>query len=61
MNSITTFFKGVASEAKKTTWLSPTEALGHTMIVIVLSVFVGYYLGFFDGIFAKVLKVFITR
>jgi preprotein translocase SecE subunit len=61
MNSITTFFKGVISEAKKTTWLSPTEALGHTAIVIVLSAAVGYYLGLFDGIFGNLLKIFITR
>jgi preprotein translocase SecE subunit len=61
MNSITTFFKGVISEAKKTTWLSPTEALGHTAIVIVLSAGVGYYLGLFDGIFGNILKIFITR
>ncbi len=61
MNSIATFFKGVISEAKKTTWLSPTEALGHTAIVIILSALVGYYLGLFDGIFGNLLKVLITR
>ncbi len=61
MNSIATFFKGVISEAKKTTWLSPTEALGHTAIVVVISVAVGFYLGFFDGIFGKLLQTFITR
>jgi preprotein translocase SecE subunit len=61
MKSVTTFFQGVLSEAKKTTWLSPVEALGHTGIVIVLSVVVGYYLGFFDGIFSKILQTLISR
>jgi preprotein translocase SecE subunit len=61
MKSVTTFFKGVISEAKRTTWLSPTEALGYTAIVIVLSVAVAYYLGFFDGIFSKVLQELIIR
>jgi preprotein translocase SecE subunit len=61
MNSIATFFRGVISEAKKTTWLSPTEALGHTAIVVVISVAVGFYLGFFDGIFGKLLQTFITQ
>jgi preprotein translocase SecE subunit len=61
MNTVVTFFKGVISEAKKTTWLSPFEAFGHTVIVVVLSILVGYYLGLFDGIFSQVLKVFITR
>lgn len=60
MQSILTFFRGVISEAKKTTWLSPTEALGHTAVVIVLSVLVGYYLGLFDGIFSKALSVIIS-
>ncbi len=57
MNSIVTFFKGVITEAKKTTWLSPSEALGHTGIVVVLSVIVGFYLGFWDGLFSKLLQM----
>jgi len=61
MKSVTTFFQGVISEAKKTTWLSPTMGLGHTAIVIILSVLVGYYLGFFDGIFGNILEFFIAR
>ncbi len=60
MNSVITFFRGVLSETKKTTWLSPIEALGHTVIVIVISLLIGYYLGFFDGIFGKILGMFIA-
>lgn len=61
MKSVTTFFRGVVSEAKRTSWLTPTEALGYTAIVIVLSVIMGYYLGLFDGIFSKVLESVIIR
>ena len=61
MNSVATFFKGVISEAKKTTWLSPTEAFGHTLIVVILSLAVGFYLGLFDGIFSKILQALIAR
>jgi preprotein translocase SecE subunit len=61
MNSVITFFKGVASEARKTTWLSPTEALGHTAIVVVLSVLIGYFLGLFDGIFSHALSILIAN
>ncbi len=61
MNSVVTFFKGVAAEARKTTWLSPTVAFGHTAIVIVISVLVGYYLGLFDGIFSKALSILINN
>jgi preprotein translocase SecE subunit len=61
MNSVITFFKGVATEAKKTTWLSPFQALGHTAIVVVLSVVAGYYLGLFDVVFGNILESFIAR
>jgi preprotein translocase SecE subunit len=61
MKTVTTFFQGVISEAKKTSWLSPAEALGYTAIVIVLAIAIGYYLGLFDGIFSKVLESVIIR
>jgi preprotein translocase SecE subunit len=61
MNSVATFFKGVISEAKKTTWLSPMEAFGHTLIVVILSLAVGFYLGLFDGIFGRILQTVIAR
>jgi preprotein translocase SecE subunit len=61
MNAIATFFKGVWSEAKKTTWLSPAEAFGHTIIVVVLSVAVGFYLGAWDGLFNKLLQTLLAR
>ncbi len=61
MNSVVTFFKGVMSEAKKTTWLSPIETLGHTLIVVTISLVIGFYLGFFDGIFGNILEAIIAR
>lgn len=56
MNAITTFFKGVWAEAKKTTWLTPAEAFGHTIIVAVLSVAIGFYLGAWDSVFSNLLQ-----
>lgn len=53
------FFTGLATEFRKITWPAWAEALGHAILVIVVAVLVGYYLGLLDAAFAAVLKLII--
>jgi preprotein translocase subunit SecE len=55
------FLKDTLSEFKKVTWPARDMTIGHTIIVIVLCVLVGYYLGFFDGIFSQLLQAIISK
>ena len=54
-----TFFTGLQSEFSKITWPTPVEAIGQAVLVIVLALFVGYYLGLLDAIFAGILRALI--
>ena len=56
MNKIIEFFKEVITEAKNITWPTRRQSISSTLIVIAVSLFVAYYLGFLDKIFTKVLQ-----
>ncbi|MCO0832084.1 preprotein translocase subunit SecE [Fructobacillus sp. W13] len=45
-----TYFKNVASEMKKVTWLSMDQTLKETVAVIAMSVMFGLLIGSFDWI-----------
>jgi len=47
------FFKLVAAEMKKVIWPNRNTTALYTLIVIIVSLFVAYYLGLFDFIFAE--------
>jgi len=53
MSKITEYLKETKTELKHVIWPSRRQTLYYTLIVIVLSVVVAYYLGFFDSIFEK--------
>ena len=54
------FLKDTFNEFSKVTWPERNMTIGHTIIVIVLCILVGYYLGFFDGVFNKLLQAIIN-
>jgi preprotein translocase subunit SecE len=56
MSKITEYFKETKAELKHVIWPSRSQTLYYTLIVIVLSVLVAYYLGVFDFIFSKGLE-----
>tara|TARA_Y100001970_G_scaffold216823_1_gene265464 strand:+ start:12453 stop:12695 length:243 start_codon:yes stop_codon:yes gene_type:complete len=56
--SLFRFFSEVFSELKKVSWPSRQEATRLTVLVIVLSTFIGILLGLVDMLFAKLFSIF---
>jgi preprotein translocase subunit SecE len=51
------YIKETRGELKHVSWPTKKQAFAFTAIVIVLSLLVAFYLGFFDFIFSKVLEI----
>lgn len=60
MSKITEFFEETKTELKHVIWPSRNQTLYYTVIVILLSVVVSYYLGFFDFLFSQGLQKIIA-
>ncbi len=56
MSKITEFLKETKGELKKVVWPGRQLTIFYTLIVIVLSVLVAYFLGLFDFLFSLGLK-----
>jgi preprotein translocase subunit SecE len=56
MSKITDYFKETKIELKHVIWPTRTQALYYTLVVIILSVVIAYYLGIFDYIFSQGLQ-----
>ena len=56
MSKITEYLKETKAELKHVIWPSRRQTFYYTLIVIVLSVLVAYYLGIFDFIFSQGLQ-----
>ena len=54
--SIISYFKETKEEFRHVTWLSRNQALVYTMLIVVVSLIVGYMLGLFDSLFSFGLK-----
>ena len=59
-SKITEYFKETKTELKHVIWPSRRQTLYYTLIVIILSLVIAYYLGIFDFIFSQGLKKIIT-
>ena len=53
------FFKEVYVEMKRVSWLSRKDVIKYTLIVVVVTVIVSFFLGGLDYIFMETLKKFI--
>jgi len=60
MSKITEYFKEIKAELKHVVWPTKNQTIFYTLIVIVLSVLVAYFLGIFDFIFSKGLEKIIS-
>jgi len=56
MSKITEYFKEIKLELKHVVWPTRNQTIFYTLIVIVLSILVAYYLGIFDFIFSQGLQ-----
>lgn len=59
MTTPISFLKDVSVELKKVTWPSQSEVVRLTMVVIIISIAVGLFIGALDFIFTKVMEVVI--
>lgn len=56
MSKITEYLNDTKTELKHVIWPSKNQTLYYTVIVVILSVVISYYLGIWDFIFAQGLQ-----
>jgi len=54
------FFDGILEELKKVTWPSKNEVIKLSLVVIIISLIIAFYIGALDVILAKLLE-FLTK
>lgn len=57
--SLITYFKDTQGELRHVSWPSRNQAIAFTVVVILISVFVSFFLGFFDYLFKLILQKFV--
>jgi len=60
LSKFTEYLKETKTELKHVIWPSKNQTFYYTLIVIILSVVIAYYLGIFDSIFSRGLQKIIT-
>lgn len=53
------YLKDTKGELKHVSWPTKSQAVWYTIIVVVISLFVAFFLGFFDYIFSLLIEKFI--
>lgn len=61
MSKVTDYITETKGELKRVTWPTRKQAVGYTVIVILISVFVALTLGLFDYIFTLGLEKIVAR
>ena len=59
MTTPISFLKDVSVELKKVTWPSQSEVIRLTIVVIIISIAVGLFIGGLDFVFTKVMEIVI--
>jgi len=57
--SLITYLKDTQGELKHVSWPTKNQAIGFTLVVVIISVFVSFFLGFFDYLLKLVLEKFV--
>lgn len=61
MKSVLSFISEVRVELTKVTWPKRSEVIKLTLIVLLVSTFVGLYVGGLDYIFTKALELLVSK
>lgn len=61
MDKTINYIKEVVAEGKNVTWPTRKQTIYFTISVLIISVFVAYYLGLFDYLFAQGLKLLLLK
>ncbi len=59
MTTPTVFLRETADELKKVTWPSQKEVIRLTIVVIIVSIAVGIFIGALDFVFTKIISLII--
>lgn len=57
--SLITYFKDTQGELKHVSWPTRNQTVAFTIVVVLISVFVSFLLGFFDYLFKMVIEKFV--
>jgi preprotein translocase SecE subunit len=57
--SLITYLKDTQGELKHVSWPTRNQAMAFTLVVVIISVFVSFFLGFFDYLLKLVLEKFV--
>ena len=60
MNAIKDYFIGAYRELRKVTWLTKKQIISHTIIVLLVSVAVSFFMTLFDFSFTSIYDYFIN-
>ena len=61
VEKINLFFKEVWVEMKRVSWLSRSDVLRYTFIVLAVTILAALFLGGLDYIFTEIIKLFVLR
>ena len=59
MNRLINYVKDTRGELAHVSWPTRKQAVGFTLIVIAVSIFTAFFLGFFDYIFSLIIQKFV--
>ncbi|MES2214338.1 MAG: preprotein translocase subunit SecE [Patescibacteria group bacterium] len=59
MSALTNYIRDTRGELSHVSWPTRRQAIAFTVIVILVSVFTAFFLGFFDYIFSLIIKKFV--
>jgi preprotein translocase SecE subunit len=59
MSNITNYIRDTRGEMKHVSWPTRKQAITFTVIVILVSLFTAFFLGFFDYIFSLIIQKFV--